>query len=112
MAQTVQDLVELGLSEAEAKRVINRKAKAEEKNAQAIALAEKRLPKAQADLDHASARQAHWAGVVEAAGTKVAKYTAIIAGEDEGTDVPEETEVEAEVPAEEPAKPARSRGKK
>lgn len=97
MAQTIEDLIALGLSETEAKRVINRKAKEEEKSAQAIALAEKRLPKAQAELDHASARQAHWAAAVEVAGTKVAKYTAIIAGEDEGTEMPEESEPELEL---------------
>lgn len=83
MAQTVEYLVNLGLSEAEAKRVVNRQTKAETKTTSNIALAEKRLPKAQAELDHASARLAHWQGVVEAAGAKVVKYTTIIAGEDD-----------------------------
>ena len=97
MAQTVEDLMELGLSKAEAERVVNRKAKEAEKNAAAIATAEKRLPKAQADLDHATARQAHWAKAVEVAGSKVAKYTSIIAGEDVALPVEEETsEVEPE----------------
>lgn len=116
MAQTVKDLMDLGLSETEAQRVVKRKEKEAAKSATTIALAEKRLPKAQADLDHATARQAHWAAVVEKAGSKVAKYAAIIAGEDVALPTEEETasededvtEVDVEAPA---AKKATSRKK-
>jgi hypothetical protein len=91
MSQTVEELVALGLSEAEAKRVINRKAKAEEKATSSKALAEKRLPKAQEILDHANERAMLWAGRAAEARAKVEKYKAIISGES--------TE---ELPAEEP----------
>lgn len=81
MSQTVEELVALGLSEAEAKRVINRKEKAEAKSSSAIATAEKRLPKAQEQLDHAANRAEHWNAVAAKAQEKVDKYVAIISGE-------------------------------
>lgn len=81
MSKTVEELVALGFTELEAKRAFARKAKAAEKSETTIATAEKRLPKAQADLDHAVDRAQHWQGVAEAAQTKVDKYVAIISGE-------------------------------
>lgn len=90
MANTIEGLMELGLSKSEAERIVNRNAKAAEKQAAAVARAEKRLPKAQADLDHASARVAHWTKVMQEAGEKVARNTAIIAGEDVSEDTDED----------------------
>ncbi len=112
MAQTIEQLMELGLSKAEAERVINRNTKEAEKKAAAVERAEKRLPKAQAELDHASDRAAHWKAVAEKAGEKVAKYTAIIAGEDvelpieesEPSEAQQLADAEAEAPVED--KPA------
>lgn len=115
MAQTVEDLVELGLSEAEAKRVINRKAKAEEKASSSKALAEKRLPKAQAALDYANKRKEHWTGVADAAQAKVDKYNAVISGEsteelpaeDDSDEAPGEAQLLVEAEAAQAAKPAK-----
>lgn len=109
MAKTVEELMELGLSQAEAERVVNRAAKAEAKSSSTIATAEKRLPTAQAKLDHASARRDHWQSVVEAEGAKVAKYTAIIAGEE--VPVPAADTAEADVATPEDA-PAASKAKR
>lgn len=107
MAQSVEELVALGLSKAEAERVVNRRVKAEAKSSTAIATAEKRLPKAQSDLDYATERRDHWQGVVEAAGAKVVKYTAIISGE--SVPVPADDSAEAEVATPEPPRGARKK---
>ena len=88
--QTVEDLVKLGLSEAEAQRVINRKAKAEAKSTGAKARAEKALPKAQAELDHAVERVEHWQAAAAKAQAKVDKYVAVVSGE--STEVEESTD--------------------
>lgn len=80
MAQTVEELVALGLSEAEAKRVINRKEKAAKKDDGAKARAEKALPKAQAELDHAVERIEHWQAKAEVAQKKVDRNVAIVEG--------------------------------
>lgn len=117
MSQTVEDLVNLGLTENEAKRIINRKTKAEEKNKSSIETAEKRLPKAQEELDHAADRVEHWQGKAAEAQAKVDKYVGIISGSGESVDdvdasVPQsEAQVLAEVDKTEAAKP-RGRGKK
>lgn len=78
MAQSIEELVALGLSKAEAERVINRKVKAEQKSGSAKATAEKRLPKIQEDLDHAAGRVAHWQTKAAELQAKVDKYVAII----------------------------------
>lgn len=80
MAQTVEDLMELGFTKIEAERAIARKAKAAEKSDGAKARAEKALPKAQADVDHAVARVEHWQGKAAEAQAKVDKYVAVIEG--------------------------------
>lgn len=80
MAQTVEELVALGLSEAEAKRVINRKEKAAKKDTGAKERAEKALPKAQAELDHAVSRIEHWQAKAEVAQKKVDRNVAIVEG--------------------------------
>lgn len=90
MAKTVEELMDAGLTKAEAERVINRQAKAAEKSESAKARAEKALPKAQADLDHAAARVEHWQGKAAAAQAKVDKYVAVISGE--SNEVPEDEE--------------------
>jgi hypothetical protein len=89
MAKTVEELVEFGLSKAEAERVVNRAAKAEAKASSTIATAEKRLPKAKEQAAHAADRAKHWAEVSAKADAKVAKYEAIISGEST-EDVPDE----------------------
>jgi peptidoglycan hydrolase CwlO-like protein len=94
MAQTIEELMELGLSKAEAERVINRKAKAVAKSESSVATAEKRLPKAQAELDHAADRVEHWQAKAEAAQKKVDKYVGIIEGN--GEDAGEDDTVEAD----------------
>lgn len=94
MAQSVAELMELGLSEIEAKRVIARKAKAEDKNKSSIETAEKRLPKAQADLDHAADRAAHWQTKAAEAQAKVDKYVGIISGNGEDAGVDDEADAE------------------
>lgn len=81
MAQSVEELVALGLSEAEAQRVIKRNTKAAEKSESAKARAERVLPKAQEQLDHAKARVDHWSGKAAELQAKVDKYNAVIAGE-------------------------------
>lgn len=97
MAQTIEELMELGLSKAEAERVINRKAKAAEKDAGAKERAEARLPKAQAELDHAASRVEHWQAKAEAAQKKVDRYVAIVSGEsnEDVNDVEDEAEADA-----------------
>lgn len=81
MGQTVEQLMDAGLTKAEAERVINRKAKASKKSEGAKARAEKALPKAQAEVDHATERVEHWQGKAAAAQAKVDKYVAVISGE-------------------------------
>ena len=81
MAQTVEQLMEAGLTKAEAERVVKRRENAAKKSESQVALAEKRLPKAQEQADHAAARQAHWTEVAAKAQAKVDKYVAIISGE-------------------------------
>lgn len=80
MAQTVKELMELGLSEAEAERVLKRKAKENGKRAEAVARAERLLPKAQEELDYAAERVKMWAAKAEKANARVEKYIAIIDG--------------------------------
>lgn len=80
MAQTVKELMDLGLSKAEAERVINRKAKWSEKRSVAVARAERLLPKAQEELDYAAGRVEMWAKKAEKANARVEKYIAIIDG--------------------------------
>ena len=82
MASTKEELMEAGLTEAEAERVINRRTKAAEKNEGAKARAEKALPKAQADLDHAVSRVEHWQGKAAEAQAKVDKYVGVISGDE------------------------------
>lgn len=89
MAKTIEELMDAGLTEAEAKRVINRRTKATEKDEKQKALAEARLPKAQEQLDHAAERVEHWQKQAAAAQAKVDKYVAIISGESD-EDAPEE----------------------
>ncbi len=93
MSQTVQDLVNLGLTEHEAKRIVNRKNKADEKNAKSIETAEKRLPKAQEEVDYATSRIADWQVKAAVAQAKVDKYVGIISGNGESAD-----DVDASVP--------------
>lgn len=116
MAQTVADLVELGLSEAEAKRVINRKEKAEAKTATSIALAKKRLPKIEEDLAHAKARVEHWTEQAKVLEEKADKYHAVIDGTstESGEEPAESSEAQqiAEAQAEAKPKATRSRAKK
>lgn len=78
MAQSIAELMELGLSKAEAERVINRRAKAEAESAKSKAVAEKRLPKIQADLDHAVERAKLWSGRVDELQAKLDKYNGIL----------------------------------
>ncbi len=108
MAQTIADLVALGLTENEAKRIVNRKAKEAEKSASQIATAEKRLPKIQADLDHAADRAKHWTDRAAELQAKVDKYVAVISGEST-EDIGDEDEAPAEPEPEAPAKPARGK---
>lgn len=93
MAQTVADLVNLGLTEHEAQRIVNRKTKADEKNAKSIETAEKRLPKAQEEVDYATGRIEDWTAKRDAAQAKVDKYKGIISGNGESAD-----DVDASVP--------------
>lgn len=81
MASTKEELMAAGMTENEALRVIARKAKAAKQSANAKERAEKALPKAQEDLDHAVARAEHWQGKAAEAQAKVDKYVGIISGD-------------------------------
>lgn len=93
MASTVEELVEAGLTEAEAQRVINRRAKAEKKSAGAKERAERMLPKLQEQLDYETSRSEQWAEKAAATQAKIDKYVAIVSGEsDEEPDADDEAD--------------------
>ena len=79
--QSVKELMALGLSEAEAERVINRNAKVAKQTASAKARAEKALPKLNDELEHALGRVAHWQAKADAVQAKIDKYSDVVRGE-------------------------------
>jgi len=81
MASTVEELVAAGLTEAEAQRVVNRRAKAEKKSAGAKERAERMLPKLQEQLDYEVGRAKQWQEKADATQAKIDKYVAIVSGE-------------------------------
>ena len=94
MTQSLAELVNLGLTEHEAQRIISRKSKADEKNTKAIETAEKRLPKAQAEVDYAASRVKDWQDKAAAAQAKVDRYVGIISGSGESVDDEADSPVE------------------
>lgn len=112
MSDSIKSLMDLGLSEIEAQRVLARKAKAEATAAAAVARAEKRLPKILQDLGHASNRADHWATIRDGLQEKADAVRAIIDGTTTEVEAAEEVaEAPAEV-AEAPAKKTRTTRRK
>lgn len=111
MTNSIQDLMNMGLSEAEAKRVINRNAKEMAAKEATLARANKRLPKLEAELAHATNRAEHWAGIKDELEAKVAEVSAVIDGRPLAAPVAEGEEP-TEEPTEEPVKKGRTSRKK